>query len=100
LDIEKGRVISQEMQVDKRVIGFAGPASTLHYIMKMDESLLPEEPKTAAAKTKPAPVAESQPKKFESTATTTKKPTPTGKNKTQTASRQRVTQPGGKSYRR
>ena len=99
-DIEKGHVISQEMQIDKRVIGFAGPTSTMQYIMKMEESLLPEEANTAAAQSKVAPVAEAKPKKGESTATTATKTTPTGSSKTQTANRQRVTQPSNKSYRR
>ncbi len=60
-DIEKGRILSQKMDVDKRIIGFAGPTSSMQYIMKMEEKLLKEEPKTAAkspVKTKAkAPVA-------------------------------------------
>jgi hypothetical protein len=60
-DIAKGRIVSQKMDVDKRIIGFAGPTSSMQYIMKMEEKLLKEEPKTAAkapakAKAK-APVA-------------------------------------------
>jgi len=47
-DIEKGRVQSQKMAVDKRIIGFAGPTSSMQYIMKMEEKLLKDEPKTAA----------------------------------------------------
>ena len=34
-DIEKGRIQSQKMDVDKRIIGFAGPTSSMQYIMKM-----------------------------------------------------------------
>ena len=60
-DIAKGRIVSQKMDVDKRIIGFAGPTSSMQYIMKMEEKLLKEEPKTAAkapSKTKgKAPVA-------------------------------------------
>ncbi len=47
-DVKKGRVQSQKMDVDKRIIGFAGPTSSMQYIMKMEEKLIPEEPKTAA----------------------------------------------------
>ena len=47
-DIHKGRIQSQKMDVDKRIIGFAGPTSSMQYIMKMEEKLLKDEPKTAA----------------------------------------------------
>jgi hypothetical protein len=47
-DIGKGRIQSQKMDVDKRIIGFAGPTSSMQYIMKMEEKLLNDEPKTAA----------------------------------------------------
>jgi hypothetical protein len=39
-DIRAGRVISQQMDIDKRILGFAGPASSTHYIMRMEEKLL------------------------------------------------------------
>jgi hypothetical protein len=51
-DIEKGRIVSQQMDVDKRILGFAGPTSSVQYIMKMEEKLLNDESKTAA---KPEP---------------------------------------------
>jgi hypothetical protein len=47
-EIAKGRILSQKMDVDKRIIGFAGPTSSMQYIMKMEEKLLKEEPKTVA----------------------------------------------------
>jgi hypothetical protein len=47
-DIAKGRIQSQKMSVDKRIIGFAGATSSMQYIMKMEEKLLKDEPKTAA----------------------------------------------------
>jgi hypothetical protein len=47
-DIAKGRILSQKMNVDKRIIGFAGPTSSMQYVMKMEEKLLKDEPKTAA----------------------------------------------------
>ncbi|MCA9245511.1 MAG: hypothetical protein KDA42_00320 [Planctomycetales bacterium] len=37
-DIEHGRVLGQSIAVDKRVLGFSGPASSMHYLMKLDES--------------------------------------------------------------
>lgn len=50
-DIEAGRVVSQRMDIDKRILGFAGPTSSMHYAMRMEEKLLkPEEPVAAAAK--------------------------------------------------
>ncbi len=47
-DIERGRILSQHMEVDERVLGFAGPTSSMHYVMKMDEDLLDDEKKVAA----------------------------------------------------
>jgi hypothetical protein len=45
------------MDVDKRIIGFAGPTSSMQYIMKVEEMLLKDEPKTAAKTKGKAPVA-------------------------------------------
>ncbi len=47
-DIEKGHVVGQNMQIDKRIIGFAGPTSSMQYVMKMEESLVNNDSKTAA----------------------------------------------------
>jgi hypothetical protein len=41
-DIEKGRIDSQIFEVDKRILGFAGPTSSMHYIMRMEEKLTDE----------------------------------------------------------
>jgi hypothetical protein len=86
-DIEKGRILGQKMGVDKRIIGFAGPTSSMQYIMKMEEKLLRDNPKTAAkapAKTNgKSPVASHR------------KPT----RSTQTASKPQTTEPS-KTYRR
>lgn len=49
-DIAAGRVLSQEMEVDQRVLGFAGPTSSMHYLMQMDERLLDGEKKEIASK--------------------------------------------------
>lgn len=46
-DIEAGRIDSQLYEVDKRVLGFAGPTSSLHYVMRMEEKL--SEAKLAAS---------------------------------------------------
>lgn len=48
-DIAAGRVTGQEMKIDERVIGFAGPTSSMRYVMQMEETLL-EEPTEVAAK--------------------------------------------------
>ena len=49
-DIEKGRVVSQEMAVDERVLGFAGPTSSMNYQMKMTEKLQSEAEHSVAIK--------------------------------------------------
>jgi hypothetical protein len=38
-DIDKGRIDSQLFEVDKNVLGFAGPTSSMHYLMRMEEKL-------------------------------------------------------------
>jgi hypothetical protein len=80
-DIAKGRIQSQKMDVDKRIIGFAGPTSSMQYIMKMEENLLKDEPKTAAkvpATTKgKAPIANNRkPNQPTKTASKTQVPVP------------------------
>ncbi|HUT13612.1 MAG TPA: hypothetical protein VMY42_24205 [Thermoguttaceae bacterium] len=40
-DIEAGRVLSQQMDVDKHVVGFRGQASSIHYVTRFTERLLP-----------------------------------------------------------
>jgi hypothetical protein len=39
-DIDAGRVVSQKMEIDRRILGFAGPTSSMHYLMRMEEKLL------------------------------------------------------------
>ncbi|MEX2168744.1 MAG: hypothetical protein WD851_05515 [Pirellulales bacterium] len=48
-DIEAGKVLSQKMDVDKRVLGFAGATSSMHYVMRMEEKLV-EKPTEVARK--------------------------------------------------
>lgn len=38
-DIDHGRIDSQLFEVDKNVLGFAGPTSSMHYVMRMEEKL-------------------------------------------------------------
>lgn len=46
-DIDLGRVVGQESEVDEQVQGFQGPGSSLHYVTRLTEKLLPEAAKTA-----------------------------------------------------
>jgi hypothetical protein len=39
-DIEAGRIVSQKMEIDKRILGFAGPTSSMHYVVRMEEKLV------------------------------------------------------------
>lgn len=39
-DIARGRVLSQEQNVDKRILGFASEASSLHFVSRLSERLL------------------------------------------------------------
>jgi hypothetical protein len=47
-DIDAGRIIGQQMDVDKHVVGFRGPASSLHYVTRFSEQWIPETAKSAA----------------------------------------------------
>ncbi|NLE56792.1 MAG: hypothetical protein GX616_00415 [Planctomycetes bacterium] len=42
-DIDAGRVLRQEMETDKRVIGFRGDASSIHYVNRFTERLAKRE---------------------------------------------------------
>jgi len=59
-DIEAGRVISQRMAIDKRILGFAGPTSSMQYAMRMEEKLLKAEDAVATAAKPAAPSAQKQ----------------------------------------
>jgi hypothetical protein len=39
-DIEAGRVVSQKMEIDRRILGFAGPTSSMQYVVRLEEKLL------------------------------------------------------------
>jgi hypothetical protein len=47
-DIERGRILSQQQDVDRRIVGFAGPASSMHYRSRFTERLLKEGEQVAA----------------------------------------------------
>jgi hypothetical protein len=47
-DIDAGRILDQQMDIDKRILGFAGPASSTHYIMRMEEKLLKADPQVTS----------------------------------------------------
>lgn len=47
-DIEQGRVIGQQTDLDRHVVGFQGDASSLHYVTRFVEKLLPKQQATAA----------------------------------------------------
>ena len=46
-DVDAGRVLAMRMDLDKRVVGFHTAASSLHYLTRFTEQLLPDQPKTA-----------------------------------------------------
>lgn len=48
-DIDLGRVVGQQSEVDEQVQGFQGPGSSVHYVTRLTEKLLPTAAKTAAA---------------------------------------------------
>lgn len=56
-DLERGRLVSQRMDVDKRILGFAGATSSMQYVMRMEERLIEPEPKAQATKTAEPPKA-------------------------------------------
>ncbi len=47
-DIANGRVLSQQLDLDKHVIGFNGPTSSMHYVTRFTERLLDESEVNAA----------------------------------------------------
>jgi hypothetical protein len=49
-DIEAGRVIGQQMDLDRRVVGFRGEASSLHYVTRFTEDLITGEKAETASR--------------------------------------------------
>ncbi len=54
-DIAAGRIIGQQMDLDKHVLGFSGAASSMHYVTRFTEELLPESQAAARKPAGPAP---------------------------------------------
>jgi len=46
-DVDAGRILSQQLDLDKHVVGFRGDASSVHYVNRFTEELLPPETRTA-----------------------------------------------------
>jgi hypothetical protein len=90
-DIEKGHVLGQAMDIDKRIIGFAGPTSSMQYVMKMEEKLLQNEKKMASATPEP---------KSRTKTSNSRPANKTTKSQTQTASRPRNSQSSSRTQRR
>ena len=42
-DLARGRVVAQQLELDKQVIGFSGPASSMHYVTRFTERLVSPE---------------------------------------------------------
>jgi Family of unknown function (DUF6263) len=42
-DVAAGRVVSQQLDLDRHVIGFSGATSSMHYVTRFTEKLLPPE---------------------------------------------------------
>jgi hypothetical protein len=53
-DLDAGRVLALELNLDKRVIGFSGPNSCMEYLARRTEELLPQEQQTAQRKKAPS----------------------------------------------
>jgi hypothetical protein len=79
-DVEKGRIDSQLFEVDKRVLGFAGPTSSMHYVMRMEEKLTEEK---VAAK----PRQFNSPPKVEKKTSVARRPTTSRRPPSRTATR-------------
>jgi hypothetical protein len=49
-DLSRGRVLEQQLDLDKQVIGFSGPASSMHYVTRFTERLMAGRERTARTK--------------------------------------------------
>jgi hypothetical protein len=46
-DVTAGRIVSQQMDIDKRVLGFSGPTSSIHRLIRRTEQLIAPSAKVA-----------------------------------------------------
>ncbi len=53
-DLDAGRIVSQQLELDKHIVGFNGPASSMHYVTRVTETLLGEGD-ASASKSEDAP---------------------------------------------
>jgi hypothetical protein len=61
-DVKAGRVLGQQLDLDRHVIGFSGPASSMHYVTRFTEQLLPAAEQTARSKApRAAPIEKASP---------------------------------------
>jgi hypothetical protein len=60
-DIRAGRVISQQMDIDKRILGFAGPTSSTQYIMRIEERLLKKGEKVTSTQSRKTVTSKKRP---------------------------------------
>jgi hypothetical protein len=60
-DITAGRILGQQLDLDRHVVGFSGPASSMHYLTRFTEQLLPQSEPTAGRAARPAEPAEDAP---------------------------------------
>jgi len=88
-DMKLGRVVGQKMEIDKRILGFAGPTSSTQYIMRMEEKLV------TSPSTSP-PVAEKSKAKAKTTTATANNQGST-KSSSRTATKPRTTKSGASS---
>jgi hypothetical protein len=49
-DIAKGRIASQQQDVDRRILGFSGDTSVMHFVSRLEERLLKSNEKLASQK--------------------------------------------------
>ncbi len=72
-DIAAGRVINQQLDLDRRVIGFSGPSSSMHYLTRFTEKTLDDEASVAAKPSEAKPAAKDANKKSAAKKKTTKR---------------------------
>jgi hypothetical protein len=48
-DIDAGRILSQQIDIDRRIVGFRGPSSSLHYVTRFTEQFQAADTKVAQA---------------------------------------------------
>ena len=46
-DVAKGRIVSQQQDVDRRILGFSGDSSMMHFVSRLEERLLKPQEKVA-----------------------------------------------------